>query len=321
MRKIIFITLFMSIISCSMLNNRSSNRTIASGNNSTGMSCSELLARILDAQNDLSSEERQVLSRLMGKMQEIMGENVYGISDDLAFKMDSVFTAELEKIKLLNPDQLQDLEKIISRSQKSVISNLLTGAHVKDIGSVEKMVIEMNAFFANHPTTRIIMWHELDHVVDGILKNSFRTKRLETSAFSAQYDYTRKVFSVADLEELKDKFPTDVPSELVERLKDAGAIKVDGNKTTIQGRKSWANTSKIKIRQSFFVDYLKRSALNAFFIESVESALNMSKADFLKTRLKPYRGAIFRDRVSDVIKYGVGAISAYYIYHELADDD
>lgn len=311
MEKLIFIALYILI----------SSEVLASKGASQTTCLTEALTKILNGQKGLVGEERQVLSRLMGKMQEVMGEKVYGLSDELTFKMDSIFTSELrEKIKLLNPNQLKDLENIISRSQKDLVSNLSIGAYVKDIRNVEKMVIEINAFFANHPTTRIIMWHELDHVIDGVLKNSFKIKRLETSAFSAQYDYTRKVFSGVNLKELKEKFPTDVPDDLVERLKDAGTIKMEGSKAAIQVDK-FGEIFQDQEKAKDFVDYLKRSALNAFFIEAVESALKMNKAEFLKTRLQPYKGQILRDRVSDAIKYGSGGIAGYYIYHKLTGDD
>jgi len=283
--------------------------------------CSDSVSPFIAAQNDLTDAEKEILSKLMQEMRSLMGENIYGVPKNTAFNMDKVFVAELrKKIKTLNQSQLNELENIMSRSVKGLFPKYTTGGSTYDIEDVKKMYIRMNFHFVDHPSSRIILWHELDHVIDAILKKRFSTKSFETSAFSAQYDYTRKIFAIDDLEGLKKEFTTDIPAELVERLKNVGVIFMKENVYNINLVR-FAELSQEKDVIKDYYDFINRTTLNPFFIYMLENALTMNKPDFIKSSLEPYRVTILKERVMKILKFGSVPVAAYFIYKTLFEDN
>ncbi len=264
----------------------------------------------------LQKEREELSIRLIEKIKEISGHDIVGIPEEKARIIDSIFANKLkEKIQSLDSQQLKSLEEVISRSNLTLVSKLSNGGHVKDFKKIEKMTLEMNLWYQNHPASRIIMWHEFTHVVDIINKNSLATKNLEKLAFLDQYDYIREVFKLEDLVSLKEMFPNGAPDVLINKLKDANIIVTNGLHHQINLENLMTAVQNDPNFKKVFQEYLSLHGMNSWFTNSVEDALTMNKTDFLKKQLKPYRGKIAIENIKEILQYmGVSTGAGYYIY-------
>ena len=175
----------------------------------------------------MSAEERETLNQnIMGRLKiAFLGEEIRGISPELAQRMDEVFYREVRKrIASLTPMQLRRVEEIVTQDRSShafVGRRALAAVTGMEFAELHPAIVFNLNFPRQHPYRRIILIHELEHVIDlasgiDIGRNSTSMLKAEVGAAIAEYQYINAVFNLQDLEDLKRNFPV-LPRNLHER--------------------------------------------------------------------------------------------------------
>ena len=265
------------------------------------------LIEILDAIDDLTPSERSQLSKVAGKLNEFSTSENPGLSIEQSNRLDEVFVHRLRaRLKELNKRQSENLEKAILRTETYIPIDFRITASVMDFRIPWRASIKINEMYVQHPTSKIVLSHEMSHLLDSIKSENLTIKSTETAAFSTQYDYIREVFSVGDLPDLRRNFPTTASQEELDLLTEVGFIKEAGGERHIDFEvlSDPQLSPKVKIAAGSFIH---KEILNSFFVDMVERALNLEKPQYISTMLRPYSKKIQRDRVKRAIIYLAGA--------------
>ena len=170
--------------------------------------------------------ERETLTQnIMGRLKTMLGEEIRGISPELAQRMDEVFYREVRKrIASLTPTQLRKMERIVMRDRGFSDSGLPVIAAVMGarFSNFHPAIVFNPNLPLHHPYRRIVLIHELEHVIDlasgiDVFRNGTSLVRSEMGAAIAEYQYINLVFKLQDLEGLYRNFPV-LPSNLIGRV-------------------------------------------------------------------------------------------------------
>ena len=121
----------------------------------------------------------------------MLGEEIRGLSPELAQRMDEVFYREVGKrIASLTPTQLRKMERIVMRDRAFPNDGLRSFAAVMSTGLFNsRFVVVFNPNLPlHHPFLRIALIHELEHVIDvasGLDVGRNRTLLLRTEVNAA----------------------------------------------------------------------------------------------------------------------------------------
>ena len=182
---------------------------------------------IVEQPFSMSAEEREALNQnIMGRLKTaFLGEEIRGISPELAQRMDEVFYREVRKrIASLTPTQLRKVEEIVMRDRDFPDTGLRAMAGVTgiDFSNFHPAIVFNPNFPLHHPYRRMVLIHELEHVIDlglglDIGRNRTSVLRTEMGATIVEYQYITRVFNQQDLEDLYRNFPV-LPSNLIVRV-------------------------------------------------------------------------------------------------------
>ena len=173
-------------------------------------------------------KKRETLTQnIIDRLKIMLGEEIRGISPELAQRMDEVFYREVRKrIASLEPGQLRMVRKIVMRDRAFPNVGLRAFASLTNIGSSNShFAIVFNPNIPHHhPFRRLALIHELEHVIDlasglEIGRNKTLLLRTEANAAIAEYQYINMAFNLQDLEGLERTFP-ELPENLDERAKE-----------------------------------------------------------------------------------------------------
>jgi hypothetical protein len=189
----------------------------------------------------------------------------------------------------------------------------------------------------NHPYGRIAFFHELKHLENltskgghphfaGFFARGFSERGLldeERSAFTAQYQLTRKLYTEFDLPRLQRDFPTREDGAIVAELQRRSVLSIENGTKLI--RISPELLKRLHANQEpELYRLLQRYAeanLNAKFIESVQRAFTMSEEDFVNFHIDKYRTQqstlnSFRNKAAGVAVAGMASAVAglYYLF-------
>ena len=229
------------------------------------------------------AEERETLTQnIMGRLKTMLGEEIMGLSEELAQRMDEVFYREVRKrIALLTPTQLRRMEEIMMRVRAVPNSGLRSFAEVRDasLPNFRPAIVFNPNLPLHHPLRRIVLIHELEHVIDlasGIVVFGNRTSvlRAEMGAAIAEYQYINMVFNLQDLEGFERNLSI-LPWNLHERAREFFRLpQHTNNEIFVKGL-------SVKEAVARFI--------NSSFMAKVQVALTVEQDTYVEVILEPYR--------------------------------
>ena len=174
----------------------------------------------------MSAEERETITQdITGRLKTMLGEEIRGLSPELAQRMDEVFYREVgKKLASLEPRQLRMMKKSVMRNQSFSSSyGLVHALAIKPIFRYYPAIVFNPNFPLYHPHRRIALIHELEHILDFISGRDVDPTmasmlRGEANAHIAEYQYITKVFNSQDLKDLERDFPG-LSWDFVERMR------------------------------------------------------------------------------------------------------
>ena len=204
------------------------------------------------------------------------------LADDLADSLEKV--GPDKKTKLLKVlDRTKTVKTATDTGETTTLKNTSVAATALSPEKDPQILIQSIA--KDHPIARLALRHEFSHasrldsaenVATSLVNRKNGIFREEVAAYSDQYDFTRKVYSQKDLKELRLTYPPASQVD-VDRLKKAGVMVSDGNKTTLDLDKLNHDRGLIETTAR-----VMRGQVNDYFNNWVTTAVTKSKADFIK---------------------------------------